>query len=66
MIVSFLLSVFSLSAVLCQCPEDLVDLPNAAFSPSAGCLWADSDEDHRFDNFEAASQRCRLVEVGQC
>ena len=61
MIFSVFLSVSVLSAVLGQCPEDLQDLPNAAFSPSAGCLWADSDEEHRFDNYEEAAQRCRLV-----
>ena len=48
-------------AVRGQCPEDLADIPNAAFSPSAGCVWADSDESQGFDNYEEAIARCRLV-----
>ena len=55
------LSVLLVAAVLCQCPDELADLPNAAFSASAGCLWADSDETHRFDNYEEAAGRCRCV-----
>ena len=47
-------------AVRGQCPEDLANIPNAAFSPSAGCIWADADESH-IDNFEEAVARCRDV-----
>ena len=54
-----LLSVSLLGAVLGQCPGDLADIPNAAFSASTGCIWADSDESHRFENFEEALARCR-------
>ena len=50
-----------LAAVQGQCPDDLADLPNAAFSASAGCIWADSDESHRFENYEEATARCKEV-----
>ena len=56
-----LFSVTLLEAVRAQCPADLADIPNAAFSPSTGCIWADSDESHRFDNFDEANARCKEV-----
>ena len=39
-----------------QCPNSG---PTFGFSETAGCLWADADEDHRFDTLEQARARCR-------
>ena len=49
----------SCSPPVAPCPDDLAGLPNTAYSPSAGCIWADSDESHGSDNFETALDRCR-------
>ena len=48
-----------LGAAVAQCPDYTNGLLNAAWSESAGCLWADADETHRFDNFDQAKARCK-------
>ena len=42
-----------------QCPDGLADLPNTAFSPSTGCIWAEPDESQMSGNYEKAVARCR-------
>ena len=39
-----------------DCPTENV---NVAWSESLGCVWADEDETHRFDSYEAALSRCK-------
>ena len=49
----------ALGGAVAQCPDYANGLLNAAWSESAGCLWADADETHRFDNFDQAKSRCK-------
>ena len=39
------------------CPAD--KYVNVGYSESLGCVWADIDETHRFDNYEDALNRCK-------
>ena len=41
-----------------ECPDYATGLLNAAWSESMGCIWADADESHNYDNDQALA-RCR-------
>ena len=42
------------------CPSSLAALPGAwVDSPTMGCVFADAEEDEKFDNYGAALTRCR-------
>ena len=42
-----------------QCPAKFEGKPNAAFSTSAGCIYADDSESDKFDTFTETLHRCR-------
>ena len=55
-----LLVIFNIcSSIKAQCPAGLEGLDNAIFTASMGCVWADSEEDHRYDTYEQALGRCK-------
>ena len=42
-----------------ECPDYATGLLNAAWSESMGCIWADAEESHNYDNYDQALARCR-------
>merc|ERR1712227_610230 len=42
-----------------DCPDYAAGLLNTAWSESMGCIWADADESHNYDNYDQALARCR-------
>ena len=41
------------------CPDYANGRLNTAYSDSTGCIWADNELSHRFDNFDQALGRCK-------
>ena len=51
-----------LSLAQSLCPAGLEELAGAwAESPDMGCLFADGEEDQKFDTYDKALERCRSV-----
>ena len=50
-----------IGTVLCQggCPDYADGRLNTAYSDSTGCIWADADPAHSFDNLDQALGRCK-------
>ena len=47
------------AAMIDQCPDHIRGKPNAAFSTSAGCIYADNNTVDIYDTFPKAQARCQ-------
>ena len=49
------------STMVKECPEEMIGLPNTAYSPSTGCIWADDNHSQKPENFDDALKICKDV-----
>eukprot|EP00092_Neocalanus_flemingeri_P036944 GFUD01040218.1.p1 GENE.GFUD01040218.1~~GFUD01040218.1.p1 ORF type:complete len:191 (-),score=34.31 GFUD01040218.1:91-615(-) len=65
LLLSLVLLLSTSTFVRAACPPELENMPNAVFSQSMGCVYADADMEDRYDTYERALFRCKEIMGGR-